>query len=792
MRYRFLIIGALLCLAPRPGLAQQPAVPPVLSGFTGTVDVGGLFTGTDGDEARYERYRDMRDGVYTGINVSRQNERSLFDASASHIGYRDQRYAARFIGSRVRINFDWQSIPLNYSYLTRTPYTISGNTLTLDNSAQNSVQGPTNATNDGTAVGVPCAPGAPPAACSNPAQAGQAKSNRSIYESLAAPIDLRHGRDNATIGAIFSAAESVEIDALFASSRREGQQPWGASFAFNNTVELPQTLDQRTNDMTLGATWTNARSMFRVGWDGSWFSNNNDTLVWDNPIRLTDFNNGLLPPNGPYDPNGYSNGNGPAQGRMALAPNNSMNVVSATAMYKLPSRTTVNGTLQFTNQRQNDDLIDWTVNPLIDSPTVHSAFPRLAQLPRPTAEAEAQGINALINLSSRPFRHGTFTVRYRYNDRDVKTPTFDATEYVRFDAVPEEIEEGLSHQFDTSRQMFDANFALVPVSWGTLRLGYGHEGVVRHGRGFSDVGENIFRATFDTYTSQYLTFRASYDMGWRRGEGFVETGVDYETGPGGTQPTLRYYDEADRDRTRFSLLATVMPRDTYDVYVQFGGGWDEYFADDSVPVERPNELFGLQSADSTSWNFGINVHPNETLAFGANYGVESYESLQLSRNANPPPDPTWTDPNRNWTLDNTDKINTFSVYLDLPRAARNTDIRFGYDLSDSNNAFVHGGPRIESLAAANQFIPLPDVDNTWQRASVDVQYLLNARVGIGVGWYFEDLDVVDFNTLDTDGPVGFAAETGEPRLDWLGGLTMGYGNRPYTGNTFQARVIYKF
>jgi hypothetical protein len=792
MRYRILMIGALLCLAPRPGLAQQPAVPQVLSGFTGTLDVGGLFTGTDGDEARYERYRDMRDGLYTGINVSRQNERSLFDASASHIGYRDQRYAARFIGSRVKINFDWQSIPLNFSYLTRTPYTFSGNTLTLDNSAQNAVQGPTNATNDGTAVGVPCAPGGPPASCSNPTQADQAKANRSIYESLAVPLDLRYGRDNAAIGAVFSASRSVDVDAKFSSSMREGQQPWSASFAFNNAVELPQTLDQRTNDMTLGATWTNPRSMFRIGWDGSWFNNNNDTLVWDNPIRLTDFNNGLLPPNGPYDPSGYSNGNGPAQGRMALAPSNSMNVFSATGMYKLFARTTLNGTLQFTSQNQDDDLIDWTINPLIDSPTVHAAFPHLAQLPRATAEAEAQGINALINLSSRAFRYGTLTVRYRYNKRDVQTPTFDATEYVRFDAVPEEVEEGLSPQFDTSRQIFDANFALLPLRWGTLRLGYGHEGVERRGRGFSDVGENILRATFDTFTSQFLTLRASYDMGWRRGEGFVETGTDYEEGPGGTQPTLRYYDESDRNRKRFSLLATVMPRDTYDVYVQVGGGWDEYFADDSVPVERPGELFGLQSAESTSWNFGINVHPNDRLAFGANYGFDRYNSFQLSRNANPPPDPTWTDPNRNWNLDGTDEINTFSLYLDLQRAARNTDIRFGYDLSDSNNAFVHGGPRIDSLAAANQFIPLPDVDNTWQRASVDVQYFVNTRVGIGVGWYFENLDVVDFNTLDTNGPVSFAGETGDPRLDWLGGLTMGYGNRPYTGNTFQARVIYKF
>jgi hypothetical protein len=31
------------------------------------------------------------------------------------------------------------------------------------------------------------------------------------------------------------------------------------------------------------------------------------------------------------------------------------------------------------------------------------------------------------------------------------------------------------------------------------------------------------------------------------------------------------------------------------------------------------------------------------------------------------------------------------------RAVRNTDVRFGYDYSDSDNSFVHGGPRIAAL-----------------------------------------------------------------------------------------------
>ena len=263
-------------------------------------------------------------------------------------------------------------------------------------------------------------------------------------------------------------------------------------------------------------------------------------------------------------------------------------------------------------------------------------------------------------------------------------------------------------------------------------------------------------------------------------------------GPGGTQPTLRYYDEADRDRTRGSILLTVMPRDTVDVYFQFAAGRDRYMADDYVPVSRPGELFGLQEGEVTSWNVGLNVHPTDIVSFGANYGRDTYGSLQRSRNANPPPDPTWTDPSRDWTLDNDEKTSNFNVYLDLLRALRNTDIRFSYDFSDSNNAYVHGGPRISALTALNQFIPLPNVENTWHRANADVQYFFTLRVGVGVGYYFEKLDITDFNTIDTDGPVGVAPATGEPRLDYLGALTLGYGNRPYRGSTGVVRLLYHF
>jgi hypothetical protein len=213
MRNRCLTIAAALLLLPQLAAAQaQPAQTPA----AGTVDVGGMFTTADGDEARFERYRDARDGAYTSLALNRETGSYLFNASASHIGYRDQRYAVEYSRPRLDFGFNWISLPLNYSYLTRTPYATSGATLTLPDSAQAAVQGPTNATNDGTAVGVPCAPGAPPASCTT-ATLAAAKANRSIYNTLADPFDLRHTRHTALFGVNYAATSALDLDAKFIS-----------------------------------------------------------------------------------------------------------------------------------------------------------------------------------------------------------------------------------------------------------------------------------------------------------------------------------------------------------------------------------------------------------------------------------------------------------------------------------------------------------------------------------------------------------------------------------------------
>lgn len=760
--------------SPVPTPPQGQAAPTL-----GTVDFGFRGTSVDGDEARYERYRDLRTGANVNVGLARQTDDYTLALSARNIGYRDGFYGLDYTRDRLAVSFSFDQTPLNFGYYTLTPWTttISGDTarLSLDPAPRTAIE-----TRQPGVVGIPTT-----AALLN---------TPSIWRNFALPFDLQSRRDTLGLALAYNATRNLAARFTLRSSNRSGAQPWGASFAFNNGNEVPVPLENRTTDFTAGVEWANQRGMVRVAWDASWFNNDIQVLEWDNPIRATDFNNGRLPPLGPYDPSGYSNGNGPAFGRMALWPSNTMNTVSTVAMVKLPGRSTVNGVFAVTSMKQDEELIPWTSNALINTPTVLAAFPHLAQLDRPTAEAEVRGVNGTLNFTSRFHRQFALHARYRFNDHDNRTPPYDAREYVRFDAVPEETGD-FTPELDIQRQSFDANLTFNGLRYTALRVGYGRDKYERTGRDFVGTTDNTFRVSADTIGNQWVSVRAIYEYTDREGRGFSKDALE----EGGYQEGLRFYDESDRTRNRATVLLTLTPTTFADVTASYGTGRDKY--------EGEGHEFGLLDNDNTFYSLGLNFTPRDNVAFGVSYAREQYEAMQESRNANPPGTDygSWLDPNRNWRLDNDEKVNNVGVYLDLNQVIAKTNIRLGYDFSDSDNAFIYSGPRIRALSenliltpgdtrpcgatATSCFEPLPNVTNTWHRVTADVRYFLTTRVGIGASYWFEDFQVNDFATIGLSGP---AAEDDPPRVDYLGALITGYGNRPYRANTGFLRVFYLF
>jgi hypothetical protein len=765
-----LMIGAaalLLASATFAGAQDEPQ-PGTTSSSSGTIDIGGRFTSTTGDEARYERYRDLRDGANVNLLYNKETASWTFGVKAENIGYRDGRYVMKFNSRRVQFSAHFDQTPLNYGYYTRTPYNCTAGDCSLDAGMRAAVQA-------GSIVGIP--------------RTVAQLAGGSAYNSIARPFDLQSRRDTIAAEMRISATDNLDFTFGVNSYKRSGNMPYGAAFAFNVAMELPIVIDNRETDLSAAVEWASHQGMFRVGYQHSKFDQAIPSFRFDNPQFATDFcRTGLAgqAPGACYDPSGYSNGNGPAFGRMSQPPSTTLDTVNWMGMVKLPGRTTANASFTMGANRQNEALIPWTTNPTIANPTVYATFPDLAHLPRNTADMYVNRTTGTMNVSSRAIKNLTLTARYRFNSRNDFTREFHGVEYVRFDAVPEET-GGVTEPFNINRNTLDVNASFTAIPHSAIRVGYGvdkWEHGVRTTEGWKD---NTARVSFDTVGNQYVTLRAMYEHTTRDTIGLsIDRVIEMAS-----QPALRFYDEAARTRNRGTFMVELTPVSTVGVTFSLASGKDDYQGADS------SQEFGLLDNKNTAYTVGVNFTSSAKVNVGADYGRETFNSLQESRNANPAPDPSWTDPNRNWNLTNDEKVNNFSVYLNLIKALAKTDIRVAYDFSDSDQGFVHGGPRIAALAAANTFVAFPNVTNKWHHATIDLRYYVSKKLGIGASYWYEKFDVADYAAINSAGPATLprpelGSQTDTARIDWLGSITTGYGNRPYKGQTGLVRVFYEF
>src|SRR5512140_2946489 len=493
MRNRLMIGAAALLLASATYAgAQDKPQQETSPSSSGSIDIGGRFTSTDGDEARYERYRDLRDGVDANFKFSKETANWTFDVKAKNIGYRDGRYELFFNSKRVKFNAMFDQTPLNYGYYTQTPYNCTAGNCSLSSDLRTQVQ-------NGKAVGVP-------------QNAGQLASG-SAYDSIANPFDLRSRRDTIKADLRISATDNLDFIFGVNSYKRSGSMPYGMGFAFNNASELPMVIDNRETELTAAVEWASHQGMFHVGYEHDKFNQNIPSLTFDNPQRATDyckFGNPAGAPGTCYDPSGYSNGNGPAFGRMAMAPSNSVDTVNWLAMVKLPSKTTANASFTMGANHQDAALIPWTTNPVIANSTVYASFPGLAELPRESAQMRVNYATGTMNVSSRAIKDVTLAARYRFNSRNDFTRPFDAIEYVRFDAVPEET-GGETEPFNISRNTLDLSAAYTGISHSTIRAAYVYD-LYEHGvRATQGYKDDTARISYDFVGNQYVTLRAQFE-----------------------------------------------------------------------------------------------------------------------------------------------------------------------------------------------------------------------------------------------------------------------------------------
>ena len=682
----------------------------------GTLDFGARLNDTDGDEARFQRYRDLRPGIY-GTNglIGRRTEEWNLEAQAWNAGYRDQRYQLDFqrVG-RLSVSFLWDQIPMFISRDTRSLYTQpSAGVFRLEDGLQQEIQAGT-------------------------------KTLRN-FEDQAVRFDLRTLRKIGQADVVFTVDRSTDVLIKVRNTTREGAIPFGGTFGFNNAVELPVPLDTRTTDVQTALEWASTKGLLRVGWDGSTFHNSVESVTWDNPLRF-----------------GPDLAATPAQGRMALWPNNTLNYLHGTGSISLPARGRLTGYLALGQGRSNADLLPFTVNTAIAP----------IGLSRPTADATHQMTIAQLTYAARPLRRLSFNAKYRYSDVDVQTPIFDRPGgTVAYDSSFQAV-AGSSQYHSVKRSTFDADWAFQVVPSTSIKVGFSHLGTDYTSRIWESTAENVFRLSVDTTGNQYVMLRGVYENRQREGDGFEAEALAEV----GELAGLRHFEIADRDRQRLTLIPNVTPGGIFGLTASAGIGRDQY----------PNSAHGLQSFDSDQYSAGFNVVPDDHYSLTASYGWERYRSLQRSRNATSAADQA--NPLRDWTTDFTGKVNFLEAAFDVAEAIERTTLRLSVDWNRSNDTYLYGLVAGSPLAVPEQ---LPPVKNELLRSEVDVSYEVSRNLRLGVGYWFDDYNVQDF-ALGPTTLTGIAfppVQEGVP-VAATNALLLGYLYRPYTAHAGFVRLTY--
>jgi MtrB/PioB family decaheme-associated outer membrane protein len=717
MSHRRLIyaLTVLASLAALPLLAQEPSTPtPAAASSAPQTDEnyadfsarGTVYT-PGSDQGLAQRYRDLRGGgTLEFLRWSKDSDTRWWSVQADHTGYRDQRYSAAIDNfGKVRAWFQFNEIPLYFSQQTQTLFTTPPSNpfaLRIDDAIQSGLQNKTLTTTQAA--------------------------------TFARTFDLRLKRNVAEFKSTYSPTRDLDLDVWFWTTAKSGEMPWAGTFGFSDAVELPGPVESRTTDLRLGVEWANTRGSARLGYDGSFFRNEIDTIVWDNPLRVTD-----------------SATAGPLQGRMTLWPDSNLNAGTASGLINLPGRSRATGYISIGNWSQDNTLIPFTVN---------SALP-VIPLDRATTDAEARVTSMNYTFSSRPVDTVLLAVRYRTYDFDNRTPVFHVINTVSYDTTVAPFAHGGTSPYSVNRKTFYAEASYTPTRYSAFLAGYTREKIDQTFRFFDTTTENTFRLSADLSGISWLMLRGVYEHGNRTGSGFDEQALDDI----GEQVSLRQFDISDRTANRVSIVTQVTPVSSFSVNGSVTAG-DE---------DRPGTSFGLRSNNSRSYEIGADYVPRPAISMGASYTWEKYTSLQASRQANP--GPQFDDPTRDWTTDGADRARTFVGSMDLIKLWPKTDLRLSYTYSHAESLYLYGLAPNTTLAPVQQ---LPPVVNELQRATGEIRYRLSPRFGAGLVYWYDKYTVNDFAT-GTQTLTSIA----QPSF-----LMIGYLFRPYTANTISGRFTY--
>jgi MtrB/PioB family decaheme-associated outer membrane protein len=725
----------------KPAEAPAPADPTRTGLFkylSGMFEAGGETTSGTGDRpGRFEEFRHIPRGLYVrAFRLDFQSENSPHQAffNGLEIGQRDQRFLAGVWGvGRYRTTFQWDQVPHSFgnqrSFFTST----SPGILDVDAGLRTQFES------------------ASDLALPNLVRAAVAGLGT---------VPVRGRRHDAFFRQSIRPLENWEMHLQLRRTTAAGTRPISTGTfirrndpAFANDsvweglgLEMPEPVDHRTTDITVGTQVSGQAWVMGVDYLRSAFRNDVDSLTFTNPFRVTDAAG--TPSRTPAETvvlgAGFT-GNRMrfTRAQLDLVPNNDYHAVSVRGTYNLPGQTQVRGLVSVARWTQNDPFLPYTLNTALVPAAVNLPAGQsplsVNSLPAPSLDGAMRTISQDYALVNRSWDKFDFQAQYRSYDLDNQTPHLVFPGYASFgDSGWRTTADLFGVPIENLLQPFTRHNTSMGVRWKvapalTWTEDYELEIWKRTGRDVGRTTEHRVRSRIDWRLASFAGALAGFTYADRKAPGYRSTVLEFSE--------LRRFDESDRIRKdgRVALDLRHGPS-------TFSASWR------TIRDDYADGFYGLQFNNRSVADAQFTFAPWERVALYGNYTQEmnhlAYRGLAIQVEGVTPVFPR----ENTWERSSRDAVKMFQIGIDAASAEERSVIDLAYVWSFARNRIQTANPfgavRADSLLSATGF-DYPDTTTKIQEFNISASHRLRQRLRVGFRYWYEPFTLDDFalNTL---------------------------------------------
>jgi MtrB/PioB family decaheme-associated outer membrane protein len=692
-------------------------------------EVGGQWRDVGGDRPwKFEETKRAREGIlFRRFSVTSTPEGSpaflrLLGRSVSEL---DQHYlldGGRY--GRFRTTFEFMGLPHQFSRRNPTLLAETGDgQFAVPDQIQQTLQ----------ALDPPMAGTTAPA---NPALIASVRT----FLANSPKADLRVKNYRTDFTQTFQLTENWSFRFRFFDFRRAGRKPLGTgSYERVGTsvgdtfrvhaIELPERVDFRTDEVTFGTSYVRRGWGLNFDYRFSKFGNDIESVVFENPFRLTDQQT--------PDAAGNFNRNAFARAVFARAPSNQAHTVSLSGFVDLPHDSRYAGALSWSRWTQDEQFVPYTLNTALRNAPAGQDLTSTASLPKQSLEGEVETWTHDHLFTSRLTSTLNLNLHYRAYDYNNNTEEILFPGYAAFpDAF---FRTSIAGSFGTRlienepssflRQRFTAELGWDVTKKLNWTGEYEWEGWDRTHRQVERSVEHKV-GTFFSYkpTSRFQT-RLNYRYSDR-------TPDEYVVGPLENQ-SLRMFDQAKRLRHDLDFQWQWLARPGLGLSGTVGYMSDDY----------DQNFFGLTKYVERYGSLDFTYSPRENTTLYANYAREHYNSdmQSIAKSAVP------FDLRNRWNRSDRNIFDSFgaglTTYLDKGRWYLDVQYGLGFGSDRMTTVNVTAPSPINVLNA--QAFPFPDAKSRYHEFNLDTNYQVSDRVALGLRYVYEPyrLDDWQWNSL---------------------------------------------